>query len=672
MATYKQRTRYQRPSTHSDDDDTQSYHASQANNTTVASSTAHPIHFNALHHNSHRHQHHNTSNTHHFPTEDDIFENTLDREWTSVRNSTSARARARQQQYLEQQQQRTREWQLVLSQHHRPLSTSTTQTASRATFSDEYDEVLSSNEPLSMVASSREAGTNLDTAGTVSIEHSSAFGFSDLTSDGLESVDESEDLGVWSHEDDDDTFSLSAPALRRLSTSSSPLAASSTISLSHLARPSFAASPYGKVTEFKFQNQMPFHDGSGNFATGKSVHSYRESDIDSDLGWESSSSRASSILRPSRPIRPRLGVVRRRISSSEFRTVIQNIADLQHTNTRQSFKPASRSRSVDGRSIASSSNVRTHFTYPHVVTKRPIFNIYESEMEDLADMMIELPEKMGWVQAFEKALRVLSPGEYDVREKDPSMVCIKNPHAHVNPIKALAFHLAPEDADMTDQQDSAVNQDNAPLPSVDTMDNSGPLQEVKQNMSAASLDTLKQLQTRKRSRSPHQRSVSDPMQVEFLPTVGDMPVVEDAQYNGRRMMSRSTGTSTSRMKDGNLLAVVLSTLRRFRDHVETNLLQSEFYEEDDGHGDLSRSLGFDGDLGVEWLMGGKGGREHGDVQSQTRTERSPSVASSTRSSAQSIHRVNSDCGLESMKHYMNRDSNRPIHTSHHPRPSFVE
>ncbi|KAG0261879.1 hypothetical protein BG011_000576 [Mortierella polycephala] len=594
MATYKQRARYQRPSAHSDDDDTRPYHISQASNTAVASSTAHQIHLNALHHNSHRHHHHNSSNTHHFPTEDDILENTLDREWTSVRNSTSARARARQQQYLEHQQQRTREWQFVLSQQHRPLSTSTAQTASRAISSDEYDEVLSSNEPLSMVASSRGAGTNLDTAGTVSVEQSSAFGFSDLTSDGLESVDESEDLGVWSHEDDDDTFSPSAPALRRLSTSSSPLAASSTISLSHLARPSFAASPYGRAAEFKFQNQMPFHDGSGNFATGKSAYSYRESDIDSDLGWESSSSRASSMFRPSRP---NVGTIRRRISSSEFRTVIQNIADLQHTNARQSFRPASRPRSVDGRSIASSSNAKTHFTYPHVVTKRPIFNIYESEMEDLADMMIELPEKMGWVQAFEKAFRALRPSEYDVHEKDPSMV---------NPIKALAFHLTSKDADMADQQDSAVNQDNAPLPSIDTMDNNCPLKEVKQNMSAASLDTLKQLQTRKRSRSPHRRSVSDPMQVEFLPTVGDVPVVEDVQYNERRMMSRSTGTSTSRTRDGNLLAVVLSTLRRFRDHVESNLLQPEFYDEDDGHGDLSRSLGFDGNLGVEWSMGGKG------------------------------------------------------------------
>ncbi|KAG0065118.1 hypothetical protein BGZ89_008581 [Linnemannia elongata] len=661
MATYKQRTPYQRhTAVYSDEEDPHTVHTSASN-----------------HHTQHHHSH--SSHHHHHQAEDGILDNTSDREWTSIRNSASARARARQQQYLDQQQQRTREWQFVLSQHrHNSFSNATT--TSRGISSDEYDEVFSAAEPPSIVASPRivDHPTTVPSRAPTG-EHSSVLGFSDLTSDGLESLGESEDLGVWSHEDDDDV--LSTPALRRSYTSlSSPLVASTT-SLSHIPRPSFANnSPRSiagsGVTEPKFQNQMPFHDGSGNFV--ERAPSVRESDVESERGWESSSSRTSSVFRQYR--RPKETPTRRPISSSEFKAVIQNIADLQHTSTRSSLVQSSRQRSLEGYPSSSTSS-RPTFTYPHVVSKRPIFNIYESEMEDLSEM-IEVPVKMGWLQAFEQALRTLKPQEYELHANDNA----------VSPIKAWAQHLSHDEpmsvesrtstsTKVDQQQDVASPSDEA----VNTAESQARLDQVKQNMAAASVATLKRLQTRKRA-NPHHR---DPMQIDFAPTVA---VDADTYLRNRRVLSRSTGTSTSTAHDTNLLAVVLSTLRRFRDHVQSNFMFSEFYDDDERSQHLSRTLGPDGDLGIEWSTGDVGAatRVTGTTAAAAveavvgspstsraaerrywRHERTTSSAVSSSSARSSIRRVNSDCGLESMKSYRSHDSNHPIHSSHY-HSSLVE
>ncbi|KAG0354019.1 hypothetical protein BC939DRAFT_478992 [Gamsiella multidivaricata] len=699
MATYKQRTPYQRiAATYSDDappaTGATKQAAAAAAAAVAATSHATTVHLTSLHH--HHHQHHNnnhhpysSSSSLHYP-EDEFVENTSDHEWTSIRNSNStasARARARQQQYLDQQQQRTREWQFVLAQHHRqslsppglaiiPKTTATTTAAatSREVSSDEYEDILSGTETPSVVAS---PGPNLISTGA------SIFGFSDLTSDGLGSVGECEDPGVWSHEDEDDNLSLSIPVLRRLPSPSSPFIASSTaISLSNIPTPSFAASPHHMAVEHTFQNQMPFHDGSGNFTTARSVRSQLDSDVDSERGWESSSSRASSLLRQYRS-RP---TVHRRISSSEFQAVIQNIADLQHTGARPSMtRQSSRPRGVDDQAV-SSSRSQPLFTYPSAVTKRPIFNIYESEMEDMADMVLEVPAKIGWLNAFELALQAMQSNGHGASMSEATML---------SPIKVFA-----------EIKESTTESSIASESSVPTDNNSGSSegslqQQVKQNMSAASFETLKRLQTRKRS-NPHRPYSSDPMQVDFSPTLKDRPMPEDICHKDQRIKSRSTGTSTSNsssnsslgMRTTNLLAVVLSTLRRFQNHVQSNLLYADFYDEEDRQADLARSLGFDGDLGIQWssraadvMSGGEtdpsdraaatgsgsGSGTSRDRRDYRRHERTPSIASSvSRSSSRSnIRRANSDCGLESMKHYRNRDSHHSIHSGHH-RPSLVE
>ncbi|KAF9163072.1 hypothetical protein BGX21_004868 [Mortierella sp. AD011] len=714
MATYKQRTPYQRhTASYSDEEDPGSSNKLSTTNLSV---------------NLNSYQHHSSNSASYLLSEDDILENTSEREWTSIRNSSaSARARARQQQYLDQQQQRTREWQFVLAQHHQsflshstpataattttPTTTITTTTtttttttpipivtttpiattttiASRDINSDDYDEPLSGTEIPSVVNSPRvtDVTSSVPEVGGGG-EHSGYLGFSDLTSDGLESVLESEDMGVWSHEDDEDPMQLSTPSLRRPPLISSPLAASSTTSLSNLPRPSFAANLSSQsINEPKFQNQMPFHDGSGNFFATRSIRSNLESDIDSELGWETSSSRASSVFNAYRATH---SPIRRRISSSEFKAVIQNIADLQHTTSRQHIMQ-DRSRSRGGTDIgyffSSASDSRPHFTYPNVVTKRPIFNIYESDMEDMAAMVKEEPTKISWLQAFEKAMTLLNSSEYDVPTSDPTMV---------HPIKTLAQQLTPKE----EEEEEVTSSENKEYPttpesSTDSTTKQVALQQVKQNMAAASLETMTKLQTRKRSNS-HRRHTTDPMQVDFVPTMRERTMYEEAQRKERRTMSRSTGTSTS-MSDTNLLAVVISTLRRFRDHVKSNLLYpSDLYDEEDRQSDLARSLGFDGDLGIEWLAngatrrdgrrvggnGGVGGVDNIDNVGSTSTtlerparrhERTPSYASSSRSSSrQNIRRSGSDCGLESMRHYRNRESHHSIHSSHY-RPSLVE
>ncbi|KAG0241885.1 hypothetical protein B0O80DRAFT_499979 [Mortierella sp. GBAus27b] len=690
MATYKQRTPYQRhTATYSDEE----HQESQASGTFKQPSG----------HASTLTSQHLYSSSHYQSADDDLLESSSNREWTSIRNSSaSARAKARQQQYLDQQEQRTREWQFVLAQHRH-----SGHTTSRELSSDEYDDALSATEELpSIVTTPGAVDSSTGIVGAGNGEHSSFFGLSDLASDGLESVDESEDLGVWSH-DEEDTLSLSTSMFRRHPPSSSPLAPSSlAASLSHIPRPSFA-SPLHGGSESRFQNQMPFHDGSGNFFTTRSIRSNHESDIESERGWDSSSSRASSVLRSYRS-NARPATFQRRLSVSDFKAVIQNIADLQHTGSNgnalrhpsRRHYSSSQSRGVDSSSVQSL-EPQPRFTYPNVVTPRPIFNIYESEMEDMADMVTEVPVKVGWLHTFEHVLRALQPDEYNIRVSDPTVI---------NPIKALTHHLRPEDCGFPETRESSSSSDHVateadthPVSSAETahstISSSMALQEVKQNMASASLETMQRLQTRKRSTTPLRRYPSDPMQVEFTPTIRNHTALDETHRKERRTTSRSTGTSTSNNSKGlesNLLAVVLSTLRRFRDHVQSNLVHVDFSDEEDRHGDLSRSLGFDGDLGIQWsrtvdnadvaahgasttttgYRGRDRERDHNrdrdrDRQSFRRHERTPSYASSVSrsSSQQNVRRVNSDCGLESMKHY--KDHRHHIHPSHH-RPSLVE
>ncbi|KAG0042736.1 hypothetical protein BGZ83_000130 [Gryganskiella cystojenkinii] len=857
MATYKQRTPYQRQ-LHSGRDSpeqdsslfhTHSHSQQQSSNNNSSSNS-----------NSHNLAHH--------PVEDTVLvleNNTSDQEWTSIRPTagSSARAKARQHLfYLSQEQQRAQEWSFVLDQHRqRPsiatVSKSTVETAlvsadtiddtntvptttaiatalkteTNLSLSNELNEVPSSGEDM-MTSSSAVASPNgrleYDDTGVVprllgrvnSGDHSSHLGSSDLTSDG---PDEYEDFSIWSQEDDDDSFSTSttpslsrghnrrqhsswhspyssSPSRRPMHSSGrspyfSPSAAvshsSSTGSLSNLVHPSFAQALAGTsgsgsaatttdVTETKIQNLMPLHDGSGNFFVSRSpgsIFSGRSgggggSDLDSEIGagWESASS--SSFISSSSTFRSNLASRdnrrssdrRRRwsstaargttISPSEFDTVIQNIALLQghqhHRYHRHSSKGSGDSGAhgqalpnsatsflrpplPSSSSSVSPSNLSTSYTRkPAVRSKLQNCSIYESEMEDIEAMVIDIPSKLGWMQVFEQALRAFNSNDTTALELDDSTL--------MNPIKALARTTTGEDTELAGpsktlappesrdtnkakmsryltRRSSSVSNSSSST-SIATMAakaGTSPqnLKKLKQQVSASSLDALQQLQKRHRSSCEHQPyvtsrsldvgsmeslSTQDPMQVAFKPTITVSPYMSRAnstattttQNSGHSPSSTSRATMTGNSEqDSNVLVTMLSTLRRFKDHVKSNLMQPEFGEE--------ISQNFSGDLGIEWATGygslpsivlshqnnspsspaiGSSSTTTGDgfgSQGQRRSSHARTVSGSSwgaigTGSTAAVRRIGSDCGLESLRH----DRARAQRQQHRVRPRLVE
>ncbi|KAG0039842.1 hypothetical protein BGZ82_006544 [Podila clonocystis] len=535
MATYKQRTPYIRRASadrHSPENASQTLQISGT--ARQHTSTATPP----------RHSYHN---------DDTIFDKTSDQEWTSIRHTASARARARQQQYFDQQQQRTREWQFVLGQHHHPTSfnarsTTTATDAGRPISSDEYDEILtaSSTEAPSHSASPR--AVDAGTSGESSFEQSSMLGYSDLTSEGLDSVGDSEELDVWS-QDDDDSISLFAPSFRRLSGPASPTGSPST-SLLYLPRPSFAGplSQPNSPIQPRFQNQMPLHDGSGNFAGQSPLTS--EPGHESDHGCERVALGASSVLRQ---FDPQQDTTRPRITSSEFASVIQNIASLK-VQVGSAARNASRPVHPSPRQSRFSDNDCGDFSLrfsptPTFVTLAPTracpsnraLEMYDADEHELAEMISDTPSKLGWLQAFEQTLRIFNG------VKDLGFDIMVGDSSSNNVVKAWTIRISQNECSLPTLPEALEETDS---------DSDARLEEIRKNMASASMDTLRRLQMRKRSHSSARngrifplRSTHplDPMQIDFVPTVLDQSEVESSRYSkNRRTTSRSTSTSTSR------------------------------------------------------------------------------------------------------------------------------
>ena len=147
-----------------------------------------------------------------------------------------------------------------------------------------------------------------------------------------------------------------------------------------------------------------------------------------------------------------------------------------------------------------------------------------------------------------------------------------------------------------------------------------------------------------------------------------------------------------------MLVAVLSTLRRFRDHVKSNLMHPEFGDEI-SHGSGSY---FSGDLGIEWATGygslpsvilnhqsmsnpalgpnGTAESSQSDGHQRRSHHRAASGSSwpalngngsgSIRSAqaAAAVRRIGSDCGLESLRH----DRSRAHGQQQRMRPHLVE
>ncbi|KAF9110624.1 hypothetical protein BGX27_006117, partial [Mortierella sp. AM989] len=626
MATYKQRTPYNRHTGRNspEQQSSASFSANTFNHTSSLSSG--------------------------YPT-DEIL---VDQEWTSIRQSASARARARQQLFLHQEQQRAQEWYFVLEQHQRPslttLGSASTLDQEEDISSDDYEDDISDVEsPL--VAMSLRGGKDVALklrarTRASSIGQSSTISYSDLASESLEGLDELEDSSTWSQDDEDESTMM--PSGNFIPASPSAISLSSTTSLSNSIHPSLA------------QSQMPFHDGSGNFIN-RLVASQRGSDHESDHGgWESSSSMSSTPGhhqnkedRLSTRSQPYASVERFRlpISSSEFDSVVNSIALFQARYT-----PSSQNSPLEAREVYNRNNLKPH--PPQIVTSsqrtrtsRPLkpsklstCSIYESEMEDIDAMEAVVSSKQGWLKTFESALGVIG-------SHDPELNVESS--AFNNPIKALAQHYTIEDIDQaedsklclimpskehttkqaisrgqpsskaatetliqsatgssefacTEKSNSCGNSNNNNAQTTD-------LKKIRQQVSASSLEALQSLQMRHRAscdvgqlddrpKSPVRSSVVtashlDPMQIHFSPTImdGHSSVLDE----GASLSSHNTNEHQEHSREYNsTLTVMVSALRRFRDHVKSNLQHLEFDEENTSN-HLS-GLGLECGRGFDW------------------------------------------------------------------------
>ncbi|KAF9314114.1 hypothetical protein BG003_004517 [Podila horticola] len=599
--------------------------------------------------------------------DDDILDNASDHEWTSIRHTISARAKARQEQYYRnQEQQRAQEWHFVLGQHQKASASVSARNITRKIkdihSSDEYEDPVAS--PVASISTHQQDQQTPIRFETDLEGESSHFGFSDLASD-LDG-DESEGQG-WSH-DDDEIASSSSTSIYGANTKhldqhqqksfSSPYSNASTTSLSNLAHPSFALGHNDNPgVGFHLQNKMPFHDGSGYFGAVLSG--------DSDQGgWESSTSDVSSIFSSySRKIAKRhsLSPRTRPISSPEFGSVLQNMATLQgqlnhphlhpyhhhYPHTHQSMMTKDKRSDSNMVSTVASASLypstrasKPHRQRFHGQIKLQNCSIYESEMEDIEGMVIDIPSRVGWLQIFEQALNVFNNNQDDLDSLNPIKALAQSPFVDdLDPNAAIGVSkgstttppVPRSDTDDSTDVDGAKERAHIPSPSTDlallqtptspsgsisstvkSLSSQVQMKHLRQKMSASSLDTLQRLQKRQRSDMAYNSSLlasphisRDPMHVDFIPTIVDsVSDTTSISSLGRHTPTRSTSTMTGSSyypsdRDTNVLATVISTLRRFRDHVKSNLLHPEFDQE--SH--YLSGLGFEGDLGMEWAIG---------------------------------------------------------------------
>ncbi|GJJ78890.1 hypothetical protein EMPS_11249 [Entomortierella parvispora] len=763
MATYKQRTPYQRQ-LHSGRDSPDLDVPRAAGSTTAYHHQQSSAYFNSQ--NSHLH------NSAAVQTEDTVLDNTSDQEWTSIRPAASARAKARQQLFLSQEQQRAQEWSFVLGQHRQqrptaPVSlTATTVALSgnaeeshsdriaataptetiQSQSSDELDEVRSNGDVTSVLTSPR--AYHFDDNGAVprlrrldrinSADHSVSLGFSDVTSDGLEGLDESEDLSIWSQDDDDalstSTTPLSRPRSWRSSRnmysrspySPSAVSYSSSTSLSNLVHPSFAQAVSGAgagaeagAVEAKIQNRMPLHDGSGNFIALSPGSLQSGSDQESDLGWDSASSVVSStfrthLSRDSTSRRPKRwsSTARGTISPSEFDTVIHNIALFQGHHASKS-KGGMNNFGSHGQSSAyrpplPSTTLSILTRKPAVQSKLQNCSIYESEMEDIDAMVIDIPSKLGWMQVFEQALRAFNTNDTALEIYDSTVMSPIKALAQTNPsedvdLVGLSRTLAPEVPQAVKSRTTrpsrrtSVSNSSSSSSVASTTKSTPQIKTLKQQVSGTSLGALQQLQKRHRANYQQPRCTSrpmesltprDPMQVNFSPTVGASPWITSSATSSQKSSpsppssskATMTGLGQDSSKDSNVLVAMLSTLRRFRDHVKSNLMHPEFGDE------ISYGSGsyFSGDLGIEWATGygslpsvilshqspsspalgpsGTADSNSSDGHQRRNHQRAVSGSSwatfsgsggssrSSQAASSAVRRIGSDCRLESLRH----------------------
>ncbi|KAF9977369.1 hypothetical protein BGZ73_006238 [Actinomortierella ambigua] len=495
MATYKQRVPVQRIHSGRHSPDT------SKDSTTISTSGQYAHLATSQHQYFSAHQ--SLSSVYHNP-DDDILDNVLDQEWTSIRRSADTESRAAYRRRM--LEQRIQDWHLVLDQHRLNSSYQSDSSSAEEETKDEENKVSDTLPPTTV-------GTDGDTprasafppllpvntsvpitasvapsaiASPSAATHTSGshFAFSDLASDSI--GDESDSLEPWSPDDDDTVSTISR--YRRLSlragvVPSSPTASQSSIaSFGQLPHPSFYhGGSYANLSSpaLRFQNRMPFHDGSGNFVTHRlQSRSHTGSELDSDQGgWESavSSSKVRSISSSTTRRTKRGGL----ITPGDFESMLQSIASLQVQQQQQecsgseqppaiprpySFRPLARDgmalRSRWPRSPSATSSTRSAAKSrgaqpsrrqqqcaptprrPSSLQVQKACKSYDSDNEDLSKLVATIPSKTGWLQAFEQTLQSLNV-------KHASELNLNETPSVLNPIMALAQHPAEELSDLT-------------------------------------------------------------------------------------------------------------------------------------------------------------------------------------------------------------------------------
>ncbi|KAG0285614.1 hypothetical protein BGZ96_010143 [Linnemannia gamsii] len=203
-------------------------------------------------------------------------------------------------------------------------------------------------------------------------------------------------------------------------------------------------------------------------------------------------------------------------------------------------------------------------------------------IEELNALVVDIPETMGWLQVFEHALSTFQTSfELELDSSDPTTI---------HPIKAWAGrdddnnekadHQTARTAPKRSSSSStnhhclssfAMTPQSQSQSSILSPVERDRIRAVKRQMSASSLDALKRLQNQQQHYHLYHRQLSRQTQERFHYVVGDEEQVSSATT---------------------LLAAALSVLRRFRDHVNSNLMDPTMDEELES--DLSR-LGFAGD-----------------------------------------------------------------------------
>ncbi|KAF9923013.1 hypothetical protein FBU30_006869 [Linnemannia zychae] len=221
-------------------------------------------------------------------------------------------------------------------------------------------------------------------------------------------------------------------------------------------------------------------------------------------------------------------------------------------------------------------------------------------IEDANALVVDILTPTGWLQVFEKALNTfrasfeneLDPSDSDsihpIRawassQEEPIEIPL-GPRKHCYAITSPSIR-AESYKHVSDQLTAATT----PIQHSPRFGIEHNMAQVKYQMSVLTLDTLKQLQTQRDH--TYRYSCSHKYYHRRWPSISE---IQEEYDSFDEMNTASTSTTTS------LLEAALSALRRFRNHVKTNLMDPGL--DNELISDLSR-LGFAGDLGMEVTEG---------------------------------------------------------------------